>query len=107
MSNWKLKPGDTVKTTDYGIATVKKQLGCGGQGDVYLVDYEGKDMALKWYKPQILAKNKEKFRENVKHKIDTKAPSPAFLWPEHLTEIYDTLGLFCQGLFYRRGNIVK
>ena len=37
---------------DDGMGTIEiiRKLGEGGQGYVYLVDYLGKQMALKWYK---------------------------------------------------------
>ena len=44
-----LASGTSIKLTDGSSIKVKKELGRGGQGVVYLVDYNGKDMALKWY----------------------------------------------------------
>jgi len=85
MEKWQLQPGDTIESIDYGKATVKSRLGGGGQGEVYLVDYNGNEMALKWYKPSAL-KNKKKFYNNLKSNIEAKSPSDTFLWPEHLTK---------------------
>ena len=42
-----LKIGATVHLTNGMTATVKKLLGEGGQGYVYLASVNGKDMALK------------------------------------------------------------
>ena len=44
-----LKNGQRVPLEIGGYCTVKKELGRGGQGIVYLVNLNGKDMALKWY----------------------------------------------------------
>ncbi len=41
--------GAEIKTTEGMTAKVLKELGSGGQGTVYMVDYGGKKMALKWY----------------------------------------------------------
>jgi len=65
-----------------GQATVKKKLGEGGQGAVYLVENAGKDYALKWYHKQ----PSEKFLKNLANNISKGKPNDAFLWPEILTE---------------------
>ncbi|MBQ3945578.1 MAG: hypothetical protein II670_08230, partial [Alphaproteobacteria bacterium] len=44
-----LKTGDRVSLVGGKSVTIKKELGRGGQGIVYLVNFDGKDMALKWY----------------------------------------------------------
>lgn len=44
-----LKTGDRVSLVGGNSVTIKKELGRGGQGIVYLVNFDGKDMALKWY----------------------------------------------------------
>ena len=46
-----LKIGSTIRLSSGEIATVKKLLGDGGQGVVYLVTVNGKKKALKWYLP--------------------------------------------------------
>ena len=86
MENWQLKPGDTVETTEGGKVNVKSRLGGGGQGEVYLVDFNGAQKALKWYKPSGLKNNKTAFYNNLKSNITAGSPSDAFLWPEHLTK---------------------
>lgn len=57
-------------------------LGEGGQGEVYLVDYDNKQYALKYYKyaPSV------DFRYNLKNNIERKAPSKDFLWPLKLID---------------------
>ena len=64
-----------------GEATVKKKLGEGGQGAVYLVEYSGKQYALKWYK----TRPADKFLKNLENNISKGKPNDAFLWPEILT----------------------
>jgi len=80
-----LKEGDVLDTAGFKKVTVKKMLGDGGQGWVYLVDYNGKPMALKWYKPGVLV-SPAKFRKNLENNIKNGAPNSAFLWPLDLVE---------------------
>lgn len=59
----KLKIGDKIEIATGGEALVTAQLGEGGQGVVYKVNYSGKDYALKWYhKP-----GTPEFYNNLKH----------------------------------------
>jgi len=76
--------GTVVHLMGGGTAKVKKKLGQGGQGAVYLVDVNGCDMALKWYVKHP-STNVQKFYENLRHNAQNGAPSPAFLWPEYVT----------------------
>ncbi len=76
-----LKPGQKVNLTIGAQAKVIKELGRGGQGIVYLVELNGKKMALKWY----LTPPDDKFYKNLERNITNGAPSEAFLWPEYLT----------------------
>ena len=46
----RLTKGQVIKMTSGKECRVLKELGEGGQGYIYKVRYEGKDMALKWYK---------------------------------------------------------
>lgn len=62
--------------------TVDSELGRGGQGIVYLVDYCGGDFALKWYTRDY----SDSFYNNLKSNADSGAPSNAFLWPLAVTE---------------------
>lgn len=57
-------------------------LGEGGQGEVYLVTYNGKKMAFKVYKKAM----QSDFRYNLKNNIDKGSPSEDFLWPELLID---------------------
>ena len=73
----KMKSGETIKVLEY-IAE-------GGQGEVYKVDCNGKEKALKWYKKSGLGKNPEAFYENIEKNILRGAPSKEFLWPLDIT----------------------
>ena len=77
-----LSKGTNVTLSDGGFVTIKKELGRGGQGIVYLVDLRGRDMALKWY----LNPPDNYFYSNLNSNILNGAPSDAFLWPKALTE---------------------
>lgn len=77
-----LKANDRITLVGGGSVTIKKELGRGGQGIVYLVDMNGKDMALKWY----LNAPDNYFYTNLNNNILNGAPSDAFLWPKALTE---------------------
>lgn len=77
-----LQSGTLVNLTIGDKARIIKELGRGGQGIVYLVEVQGKKMALKWY----LNAPDNAFYRNLEHNINAGAPSDAFLWPEYLTE---------------------
>jgi serine/threonine protein kinase len=83
--------GYKIKTKGYKTVTVmdpkngKNFLGEGGQGAVYLVDYDGSKKALKWYTGKKF-KNPEKFYTNLENNIKKGTPTSAFLWPLDITE---------------------
>ncbi len=77
-----LSNNETVSLNGGGSATVIKELGRGGQGIVYLVKVNGEQKALKWY----MNAPDDNFYHNLEYNIAQKAPSPAFLWPERLTD---------------------
>jgi len=76
------KQGANIPLKIGGQATIIKKLGEGGQGAVYIVEYSGKQYALKWY----TKKPSEKFQKNLENNISKGKPNEAFLWPEMLTE---------------------
>ena len=80
-----LKSGVRIKTIDGKTVVVQKRLGGGGQGDVYLVDYNKAPMALKWYKNGVM-NNPAAFRQNLIDNKEHGAPSAEFLWPVDVTE---------------------
>lgn len=77
-----LSKGQIVHLTNGETATIVKELGRGGQGIVYLVDYKGQRMALKWY----LQMPKDDFYNNLAENVSHGSPSEAFLWPKYLTQ---------------------
>lgn len=83
----KLEIGTVLKTTKLKTVKVLSQLGEGGQGTVYLVDYDGQEKALKWYHENACRGNKKEFIENLKENVEKGSPSSAFLWPEDVTEV--------------------
>jgi len=80
-----LNVGEVLDTAGFKKVKVKKLLGDGGQGWVYLVDYDGKPMALKWYKPGVF-KSPAKFQRNLENNIKKGPPTSAFLWPTDLVK---------------------
>lgn len=80
-----LQIGAIVHLTNGATATVKKLLGEGGQGYVYLALVNGKDMALKWYKNPP-SSSPEKFYKNLRQNAESGAPAPMFIWPEYVTQ---------------------
>jgi serine/threonine protein kinase len=67
---------------------IEKMIGSGAQGDVYLVQYEGRPMALKWYNLQKIY-DLAAFVANLKRNIRKGAPSRDFLWPLDMTDYHD------------------
>ena len=86
-----LKVGYTGRTIYNSTFTILEFLGGGGQGNVYRVECNGKQMALKWYHKSTVdkMKNPQEFYENLKANIKKGAPTKAFLWPEELSEWID------------------
>lgn len=80
-----LSNGTVVRLKNGKTCKVKEQLGEGGQGVVYLVDYGGKDYALKWYKDPVII-NSDAFYRNLDHNVNTVSPAPNFVWPLAITE---------------------
>lgn len=77
-----LTEGTEINLLNGKYCTIDSELGRGGQGIVYLVDYCGGDYALKWYTKEY----SDDFYENLKSNADAGAPSKAFLWPLAVTE---------------------
>lgn len=85
MSN-ELQDGYHIKTILGSEIIVGQRLGGGGQGDVYMVSYNGQNKALKWYKLSGMGRNKQAFYDNIKSNVMKGSPSPEFLWPIDVTE---------------------
>ena len=86
-----LKIGYTGRTIYNSTFTILEFLGGGGQGNVYRVECNGKQMALKWYHKSTIdkMKNAQEFYENLKANIKKGAPTKNFLWPEELSNWTD------------------
>ncbi|WP_295152108.1 serine/threonine-protein kinase [uncultured Ruminococcus sp.] len=84
-----LKKGQSLRSMNGGTIVVETLLGEGGQGYVYKVDYNGKPMALKWYKADELKDSLNWFYNNLKNNISKGSPNSDFLWPVDLTEWVD------------------
>ena len=85
----RLSSGTVLKSASGISIKVDKFLAEGGQGEVYIADYNGKKMALKWYKKAALGKNPQAFYDNIKQNVWRGAPSKEFLWPVDITEWQD------------------
>ena len=77
-----LSIGTQVRLRNNTTCTIKKELGRGGQGIVYLVDYKGGEYALKWY----ILEYGSAFYDNLERNVNKGAPSPSFLWPEAIKD---------------------
>lgn len=75
------KQNDKIELKVGGTITVKRKLGEGGQGIVYLVEMNGKQYALKWYTHDCT----KEFYDNLDNNIKNGAPTDSFLWPQFLT----------------------
>ena len=76
-----LQDGQNIGTEISGAnCKIEKQLGEGGQGEVYQVNVNGKSMALKWYFPHIVEQDPRQ-RERLENAIQMGAPNDRFLWP--------------------------
>lgn len=76
----KFGAGDVIQTVKGTPLKVVRHLAEGGQGDVYIVEHEGKQRALKWYKPAKI-KHPDKFYKNLNENARRGAPDEIFLWP--------------------------
>jgi len=75
-----LKNGFKGKTLSGSEFTVLEFLGGGGQGNVYRINFGGKEMALKWYHKSTVEKMKDpkQFYANLEANIRKGAPTKAF-----------------------------
>ena len=81
----RFRKNDTITLNETETIVVKDFLGDGGQGEVYLAEYNGGKYALKVYKSEVSSD----FRYNLKNNIERGAPSNDFLWPKLLLDFDD------------------
>ena len=86
-----LQIGQYIDMEYGGAARVVQELGSGGQGIVYLVEFNDMQYALKWYDIDKI-KNPAAFRKNIETNINDGPPSKQFLWPKYLTKPLSTGG---------------
>lgn len=79
------EPNKELKTDLGAPIKILEHLGGGGQGEVYKVEYQGEQKALKWYNEGAL-RNPDAFYKNLSKNISKGKPDAAFLWPEAITE---------------------
>lgn len=79
--------GERIKTASGGELEIVEKLGEGGQGIVYKVTYNEKELALKWYTYRMY--DPVRFYGNIENNIRKGPPTEAFLWPLEITEIYE------------------
>jgi len=80
-----LKIGQKVELEYGGFVQILKIIGSGGQGVVYLVDFNGRKFALKWYDISKIKRLRD-FKNNIRKNINDGSPSEKFLWPKYLTK---------------------
>ena len=68
-----LQEGTEIKLLNGKTCTIDKELGRGGQGIVYLVDYCGGDYALKWYTKDYSNDSKNLTTERNRTNVGVKA----------------------------------
>lgn len=77
-----LSSNTIVHLTNGKSCRVINELGRGGQGIVYQVEYEGEQYALKWY----IINCKPKFYSNLENNVEQGSPCDNFLWPLAISE---------------------
>ena len=87
-----LRPGDSFSGV-YSRQNVEvlRNYASGGQAEIYVARWDGREYALKWYKP-IYRKADQELRSRLRMLIQRGAPSSYFLWPEELVERGDEFG---------------
>ena len=78
-----LKNGSQLPLVDGRSIRISAFIDEGGQGEVYRVEMDGAEYALKWYSKITPS---EEFYKNILHNIRMGAPEEYFLWPLAVTE---------------------
>jgi DNA-binding helix-hairpin-helix protein with protein kinase domain len=88
-----LRPGQSLRGLSSTLTVrVEQLLGEGGQGGVYLVEFDGQHYALKWYHDMVLRVDRG-LLARLQVAIDRGAPAGNFLWPFELVTLPDGSGL--------------
>jgi eukaryotic-like serine/threonine-protein kinase len=87
-----LTEGQRLRADESGaVLTVGARLGGGGQGEVYVAEMGGHQVAVKWYFPDKLTVDTG-LRDRLRMVVRRGSPSPAFLWPSDLAVSRDVAG---------------
>ena len=79
-----LNNGDIIPLLENGkYVKILNYIAEGGQGEVYRVDYDGNEFAMKWFS-KFMPTNA--FYDNLVHNIKIGPPEKYFLWPLAITE---------------------
>ncbi len=87
MPSFKKGEPVSLNTGKSAIILNEKPLGSGGQGEVYLVSYDGAEYALKWYTSMKIRTNPD-FKENLMGNARIASPNERFAWPVAVTDDY-------------------
>jgi len=80
----RLEEGHVIESKEGNKITIKGYIGEGGQGEIYRVEYEGKQKALKWYKN--VGTNPDALYRSLENNIKAGSPDKHFLWPQTVTK---------------------
>ena len=79
-----LRNGEMIRIANSSTqARIINYIAEGGQGEVYRVEYNGKEYALKWYSKIPMT---DAFYQNLAHNVKMGKPNDNFLWAVALTE---------------------
>lgn len=82
------RQGQRIRTRSGKELEIVQKLGEGGQGIVYKVKYDGRELALKWYFGNKL-QDEDSFYRNIQNNIKQGPPTESFLWPLEITEYFE------------------